>query len=410
MTNHKALAYHTAFPQGKTATMPSKRLQDIADFALGYTPHVAVPCNAIFQDVDKVYSYTNKSNLLAVVTNGSAVPDLGCIGPEAAKPVMEGKVALLKVLAGIDAFDLEIGTQDPAKILYLLTQVAPTFGGMVVEAVEVSQRLYLRKKLQQALPIPVMCDAQQRTAIVVGAALQNAVAIAGKKVNHLRTVIYGEGAGTIATASLLLAMGVSPQGIVMFDRRGVIHQERAHLPDVVKRFAIHRPMGFVDAMYGADFFLDFGIGNLLTADHLRCMAHKPILFSLANVQPTIDGRRSDLIMATTTPNTPNQIHEMLAFPYICRGLLDTQATGLDDGIPMAAVKAIASLAHQTKGSSEHPALGKYRLLPQLLDKRLLPVVATAVAQAVIKAKRARSTIDDWQDYHTYLAKRINFKP
>ncbi|XWN34933.1 MAG: malic enzyme-like NAD(P)-binding protein [Roseivirga sp.] len=416
----EALHYHAQTPAGKLATQPTKPLESPQDLALAYSPGVAEPCKAIAQDKKQVFDYTAKGNLVAVVSNGTAVLGLGNIGPEAAKPVMEGKAVLLKQLAGIDAFDLELDATDPQAVIQIVKALAPTFGGINLEDIKAPECFQIEKVLKEQLSIPVMHDDQHGTAIISGAALLNALALTQKKIENIQLVINGAGAGAIACAQLYLTLGIKPENIVMCDSRGVIHKERTDLNAYKAAFATDRPVRtLTEALQGADMFLGLSAANLLTPTHLQAMAAQPIVFALANPDPEIAydlamATRDDLIMATGRSNHPNQVNNVSGFPYIFRGALDVRATTINEAMKLAAVKALAALAQAPVPESiqkayKDPSLafGKDYLIPKPLDTRLLTTVSTAVAQAAMESGVAQAPIEDWETYHAALEQRMS---
>ena len=414
------LQYHQQAPAGKLAVHPTKPMQSPADLALAYSPGVAAPCKAIAEDGRKVFDYTTKGNLVAVISNGTAVLGLGNIGPEASKPVMEGKAVLLKKLADIDSFDLELDATDPQAVIQIIKALAPTFGGINLEDIKAPECFQIEEALKAQLPIPVMHDDQHGTAIVSGAALLNALELAEKNIEDIQLVVNGAGAGAIACTRLYLAIGVKPANIVMCDSKGVIHQDRQDLNAYKTAFATDRPVRtLTEAMQGADVFLGLTVGNVVTAEHLRSMAQRPIVFALANPDPEIAynlamSTREDLIMATGRSDHPNQVNNVLGFPYIFRGALDVRATAINEDMKLAAVKALASLAkepvHQAVKEA-YPntplAFGKDYLLPKPLDPRLLTAISVAVAKAAVQSGVAQAPIEDWAGYQDSLRQRLS---
>ena len=406
-----ALRYHAQSPAGKLAIQPTKPLAGPHDLALAYSPGVAAPCSAIAQDRQQVFDYTAKGNLVAVVTNGTAVLGLGDIGPEAAKPVMEGKAVLFKKLAGIDAFDIELDATDPAEVVRIVKAMAPTFGGINLEDIKAPACFEIEDALKEQLALPVMHDDQHGTAIVAGAALLNALKVAEKNIAQVQVVINGAGAGALACARLYLALGVQPANLVVCDSKGVLHKDRTDLNAHKAKFVTARPLHtLAAALHGADVFLGLSVGNVVTPAHLQHMAARPIVFALANPVPEIaydvaTAARADLIMATGRSDWPNQVNNVLGFPYVFRGALDVRATAINEAMKQAAVRAIAALAQAPVPAAVQAAygrtpliFGKDYLLPKPMDPRLLPTVAVAVAQAAVKSGVAQVPVTDWEAY------------
>lgn len=410
-----ALHYHQQAPAGKLGVHATKPLQSQEDLALAYSPGVAEPCRAIAGDRRKVFDYTAKGNLVAVISNGTAVLGLGNIGPEAAKPVMEGKAILLKKLAGIDAFDIELDATDPEAVIQIVKALAPTFGGINLEDIKAPECFQIEEALKDQLSMPVMHDDQHGTAIISGAALLNALEVANKDIAHIQLVVNGAGAGAIACTRLYLSLGVKKENIVMCDSKGVIRRDRTDINGYKAAFTTDRPIyTLTEALKDADVFLGLSVANLVTPSHLRSMAACPIVFALANPDPEIDydvamATRSDLIMATGRSDYPNQVNNVLGFPYIFRGALDVRATSINEAMKLAAVKAIAALAKEPVPPAIKVAygnvpmtFGKNYLLPKPMDPRLITIVSTAVAKAAIVSGVAQIPIEDWEEYHTAL--------
>jgi len=415
-----ALHYHQQAPAGKLSVQPTKPLQSSKDLALAYSPGVAEPCRAIAEDRKKVFDYTAKGNLVAVISNGTAVLGLGNIGPEAAKPVMEGKAILLKKLAGIDAFDIELDATDPMTVIEIVKALAPTFGGINLEDIKAPECFQIEEQLKDQLSMPVMHDDQHGTAIISSAALLNALAIANKDIARIQLVVNGAGAGAIACTQLYLALGVKKENIIMCDSKGVVHKDRTDINAYKQFFATDRPLRtLAEALQGADVFLGLSAANLVTPTHLKSMASNPIVFALANPNPEIAydvamATRDDLIMATGRSDYPNQVNNVLGFPYIFRGALDVRATAINEPMKLAAVKAIAALAKEPVPTAvkvaydnKSLAFGKDYLLPKPMDRRLITVVSTAVAQAAMESGVAQTPIEDWACYRTELEQRIS---
>lgn len=419
-SNQDALHYHRQAPAGKLAIQPTKPMDSPADLALAYSPGVAVPCEAIAHDKSKVFDYTAKGNLVAVISNGTAVLGLGNIGPEASKPVMEGKAVLLKKLADVDSFDLELDATNPEAVIQIVKALAPTFGGINLEDIKAPECFQIEEALKAQLSIPVMHDDQHGTAIVSGAALLNALALAEKNIEDVQLVVNGAGAGAIACTRLYIALGVKPENIVMCDSKGVVHQDRQDLNEYKAAFATDRPVRtLTEAMQDADVFLGLTVGNVVTPTHLKSMAGRPIVFALANPDPEIAydlamSTREDLIMATGRSDRPNQVNNVLGFPYIFRGALDVRATTINEEMKLAAVKALASLTKEPVHEAvkaTYPntplAFGKDYLLPKPLDPRLFTAISVAVAQAAVASGVAQAPIQDWEAYRNRLEQRLS---
>lgn len=420
INKEKALHYHRQAPAGKLGIHPTKPLQSQEDLALAYSPGVAEPCLAIAKDRQKVFDYTAKGNLVAVISNGTAVLGLGNIGPEAAKPVMEGKAILLKKLAGIDAFDIELDATDPEEVIQIVKALAPTFGGINLEDIKAPECFQIEEALKEQLAIPVMHDDQHGTAIISGAALLNALEIVKKDITQVQLVVNGAGAGAIACAQLYLALGVRKENMVMCDSKGVIRKDRTDINAYKAIFATDRPLyTLTEALKEADVFVGLSKANLLTPTHLQSMADRPIVFALANPDPEIaydvaTAARHDLIMATGRSDYPNQVNNILGYPYIFRGALDVRATTVNEAMKLAAVKAIAILAKepipmavQKFYGSTLSAFGRDYLLPKPMDPRLITTVSSAVAKAAMESGVAQTPIEDWEQYRTALQQRIS---
>lgn len=419
ITDEAILAYHNQLPAGKLGIHTTKPLETLHDLSIAYTPGVALPCEIIAEDKAKVYDYTAKGNLVAVISNGTAVLGLGNIGPEASKPVMEGKAILLKKFAGVDAFDIEIDATDPDDVVHIIKALAPTFGGINLEDFKAPECFEIEQKLKEALSIPVMHDDQHGTAIIAGAALQNALLVAKKRIQDVQVVINGAGAGAIACAKLLLALGIPQEHMIMCDSQGVIRKDREELAGEKKYFATDKPVKtLAEALQEADVFLGLSKGNVLQPEHILSMAERPIVFALANPTPEINydlaiSTRKDIIMATGRSDYPNQINNFLGFPYIFRGALDVQATTINEPMKLAAVKALAQLAQESVPTAVVQAygvssleFGPTYLLPKPIDPRLIVTVSTAVAKSAIESGVARKPIQDWKAYASDLKKRL----
>ena len=409
-----ALEYHRAPKPGKLEVVPTKPYNSPGDLSLAYSPGVAYPCLEIKDDVSKVYEYTNRGNLVAVISNGTAVLGLGDIGPEAGKPVMEGKALLFKIFAGLDCYDLEVDEKDPEKFIAVVKALAPSFGGINLEDIKAPECFEIETRLKEELDIPVMHDDQHGTAIISAAALLNALEIQGKDIDRIKMVVNGAGAAAISCTRLYNALGVRRENIIMVDSKGVIRKERPGLNSQKKEFATDRPDIFTleEAMVGADLFLGLSVKDVVTPGMLKSMADRPIVFALANPDPEISrdlamASRDDLIFATGRSDYPNQINNVLGFPYIFRGALDCGATSINEAMKLAAAKAIASLAHQPVPeairqaySEEDLTFGRNYILPKSMDSRLLEVVPPAVAKAAMDSGIARKPI---QDFNSYVA-------
>ncbi|MDD9140019.1 MAG: malate dehydrogenase [Candidatus Cardinium sp.] len=420
VTKEEALAYHAQFPAGKIGTSLTKFLTTPRDINTAYTPGVGAVCEEIMASHDKVYHYTGKGNLVGVVSNGTAVLGYGNIGPLAAKPVMEAKAMLFKHFAGIDAFDIEIDVTDPEEVIAFLKAIAPTFGALHLEDIKAPECFTIEEKVNKALDIPVMHDDQHATAIVVCAALLNALLVVNKELTQVQIVFSGAGASAIATAKLLLTLGVLPEQIILCDRQGVIRKDRAESNPIKEPFATDRPVHTLhDAVVDADVFIGLSSGNILMAESVKKMAKNPIIFGLSNPLPEIAyeavmAARADVVFATGRGDYPNQINNALAFPYLFRGALDVQATAINDAMKRAAVEAIQTLAHEEipvimrkyYGTNIH--FGKTYLLPKVMDFRLLTHVSTAVAQVAITSGVAQKAITAWENYKLELLARVNY--
>ncbi|EPR67904.1 NADP-dependent malic enzyme [Cyclobacterium qasimii] len=414
-----ALNYHEFKRPGKIEVVPTKPLSSQLDLALAYSPGVAEPCTAIQNNPEDVYKYTAKGNLVAVISNGTAVLGLGNIGPAASKPVMEGKGVLFKKFAGIDVFDLEIDENDPEKLIETIRSLEPTFGGINLEDIKAPECFIIEKRLKELMKIPVMHDDQHGTAIISGAALLNALEMIQKKIEKIKLVVSGAGAAAISCARFYIKLGVKLENVVMCDIDGVIRKDRENLTDIHGMFATDRDLYTItEAMQGADVFLGLSAGNIINQDQIRAMAKNPIVFALANPTPEISyeeamAARKDIIMATGRSDYPNQVNNVIGFPYIFRGALDVRATGINEEMKLAAALAIANLAKEpvpdivNKAYGEAKlAFGKTYLIPKPLDPRLITTIAPAVAKAAMESGVAKSHIKDWQAYELDLQERI----
>lgn len=410
-----ALDYHRQDKPGKIETLPTKPYSSQHDLSLAYSPGVAYPCLEIEKTPEDAYEYTNKGNLVAVISNGTAVLGLGNIGAQAGKPVMEGKSLLFKIFAGLDCYDIEVNETDPDKFVQIVKAIAPTFGGINLEDIKAPECFEIEKRLKAECDIPVMHDDQHGTAIISGAGLLNALELQGKKIDEIKVVVNGAGAAAIACTNLYLELGVKRENVVMCDSKGVISTRRKDLNSQKKGFATDRDIDTLEeAMVGADLFLGLSVKDVLTPEMLISMGEKPIVFALANPDPEIDfvaahNARKDLIFATGRSDYPNQINNVLGFPYIFRGALDVRATAINEQMKLAAVKAIAALAKEPVPTVVNAAYGMEELkfgpdyiLPKPLDPRLLTAVAPAVAKAAIESGIARKPITDWEAYDTHL--------
>jgi len=414
-----ALDYHEQGQPGKIEVVPTKSMDSQLDLALAYSPGVAEPCNAIAKNKEDVYKYTAKGNLVGVISNGTAVLGLGNIGPEASKPVMEGKGVLFKKFAGIDVFDIEVDTTDPDEFIKIVKALEPTFGGINLEDIKAPESFKIEKALKEQMNIPVMHDDQHGTAIISSAALINALEIIGKKIGKVKLVVNGAGAAAISCTKLYKSLGVKAENIIMCDSKGVIRQDRKELDDSKREFATSKNLYTLsDAVKGADVFIGLSIGNILTAENLKSMAKKPIVFALANPTPEISyelaiATRKDVLMATGRSDHPNQVNNVLGFPYIFRGALDVRATKINEAMKLAAVKAIAELTKEPvpelvlKAYGDRTMnFGSNYLIPKPLDPRLIYTISPAVAKAAMESGVAKKEITDWNQYENELKSRV----
>ncbi len=414
-----ALDYHEQGQPGKIEVIPTKPMDSQLDLALAYSPGVAEPCNEIAKNKENVYKYTAKGNLVGVISNGTAVLGLGNIGPEASKPVMEGKGVLFKKFAGIDVFDIEVDATDPDEFIKIVKALEPTFGGINLEDIKAPESFKIEKALKEQMNIPVMHDDQHGTAIISSAALINALEIISKKIGKIKLVVNGAGAAAISCTKLYKSLGVKAENIIMCDSKGVIRQDRKELDDSKREFATSKNLyTLADAVKGADVFIGLSIGNILTAENLKSMAKKPIVFALANPTPEISYElatttRKDVLMATGRSDHPNQVNNVLGFPYIFRGALDVRATKINEAMKLAAVKAIAELTKEPVPELVLKAYGdrtmsfgsKY-LIPKPLDPRLIYTISPAVAKAAMESGVAQKEITDWNQYEDELKSRV----
>jgi len=415
----EALDYHSSGKPGKIEVIPTKPYASQRDLSLAYSPGVAEPCLRISENIDDVYKYTSKANLVAVISNGTAVLGLGDIGPEASKPVMEGKGLLFKIFADIDVFDIEIDAKDPELFIQTVKAIAPTFGGINLEDIKAPEAFEIESRLKEELNIPIMHDDQHGTAIISSAALLNALEIANKKIEKIKVVVSGAGASAMSCVKLYRSLGVMLQNIYMFDSKGLIWKGREGLDKMKKTYAVHKAdCTFDDAFKDADVFLGLSRAGLVSKEMIAAMAKNPIVFALANPEPEISYKqatsaREDIIMATGRSDHPNQVNNVLGFPFIFRGALDVRATTINEEMKLAAVKAIAELAKETipeevvqAYGEKSISFGKDQIIPKPLDPRLIYKVAPAVAKAAMASKVAKQPIDDWEKYEHQLKKRL----
>ena len=416
ITKEDALNYHAGKRPGKIEVVPTKPYFTQTDLSLAYSPGVAEPCLEIKENPDDAYKYTDKGNLVAVISNGTAVLGLGNIGPLAGKPVMEGKGLLFKIYAGIDVFDIEVDEQDPEKFIQAVKAIAPTFGGINLEDIKAPECFEIERRLKEELDIPVMHDDQHGTAIISAAGLLNALEVNGKNIGEVKVVVNGAGAAAISCTKLYVALGVKRENIVMLDSRGVISISRTNLTPEKVEFATSRTdiTTLAEAIVGADVFLGLSKGNVLSQDMVRSMANDPIVFALANPEPEITYEaamecRPDVLMSTGRSDYPNQINNVIGFPYIFRGALDVAATAINEEMKLAAVHAIANLAKQPVPEIVNKvykvgklSFGRDYFIPKPVDPRLLVEVSTAVAKAAIASGVARKEITDWERYKEHL--------
>lgn len=419
LRKESALEYHAKGRPGKIEVIPTKEAKTQRDLSLAYSPGVAEPCLEIHANPESVYKYTAKGNLVAVISNGTAVLGLGDIGPEAGKPVMEGKGVLFKIFADIDVFDIEINEKDPEKFVQIVKALEPTFGGINLEDIKAPECFYIEQHLKKQMKIPVMHDDQHGTAIISAAALLNALEIQKKKIDKCRFVVNGAGAAAIACIKLYQALGASAENFLVFDSKGLIHESRNDL-DVLKQEFVVKGKNYTleQALENCDVFIGLSKGNVLTQDMVKSMAKHPIVFAMANPDPEITYEhateaRKDIIMATGRSDYPNQVNNVLGFPFIFRGALDVRATQINEAMKLAAVKALAELAKtpvpdivNIAYNEKSLSFGPSYIIPKPLDPRLLSTVAPAVAKAAIESGVAQTTIDNWDTYAIELNKRL----
>jgi malate dehydrogenase (oxaloacetate-decarboxylating)(NADP+) len=414
-----ALDYHSSGKPGKIEVVPTKPYSSQRDLSLAYSPGVAEPCLKIAENPDDVYKYTSKANLVAVITNGTAVLGLGNIGPLASKPVMEGKGLLFKIFADIDVFDIEVDASDPELFIQTVKAIAPTFGGINLEDIKAPEAFEIERRLKEELDIPVMHDDQHGTAIISSAALLNALELAGKKIDTVKIVVSGAGAAAMSCAKLYCALGADIANIFMFDSKGLICAERTDLDKSKVPYSKHKKsLTLAEAMNQSDVFVGLSKGNIVSKDMVASMAKDPIVFALANPDAEISYKdatsvRKDIIMATGRSDHPNQVNNVLGFPYIFRGALDVRATTINEEMKLAAVKALASLAKETipeevieAYGEKSISFGRDQIIPKPLDPRLLYYVAPAVAKAAMESGVAKNPILDWDAYEMQLKNRL----
>jgi malate dehydrogenase (oxaloacetate-decarboxylating)(NADP+) len=414
-----ALDYHSNGRPGKIEVVPTKPYSSQRDLSLAYSPGVADPCLSIAENKDDVYKYTAKSNLVAVISNGTAVLGLGDIGPEASKPVMEGKGLLFKIFADIDVFDIEVDANDPELFIQTVKAIAPTFGGINLEDIKAPEAFEIERRLKEELDIPVMHDDQHGTAIISSAALLNALELAKKKIDKVKIVVSGAGASASSCAKLYIALGAKKENIFVFDSKGLISANRTDLDSNKKFFAVHKKdVAFEDAFKFADVFLGLSRGGLVNKDMIKAMKKNPIVFALANPDPEISyadamSTRDDIIMATGRSDHPNQVNNVLGFPYIFRGAMDVRATSINEAMKLGAVHAIANLAKETVPEEVNEAygeknisFGRDQIIPKPLDPRLITHVSMAVAKAAMESGVAKNPIEDFEEYEKELMKRL----
>ncbi len=416
ITKEAALHYHAMGKPGKIEIVPTKPYRTQTDLSLAYSPGVAEPCLEIQKNPHDVYRYTNKGNLVAVISNGTAVLGLGDIGAMSGKPVMEGKSLLFKIYAGVDAFDIEVDEKDPEKFIQAVKAIAPTFGGINLEDIKAPECFEIECRLKEELDIPVMHDDQHGTAIISAAGMLNAVDVAGKRMEEVKVVVNGAGAAAISCSRLYCAFGVRKENIVMLDSKGVITADRPNLTEQKREFATTRTdvHSLAEAMVGADIFVGLSKGNIVSQEMVRTMAKNPIIFALANPVPEISyeeakAARPDVLMSTGRTDYPNQINNVIGFPYIFRGALDVAATAINEEMKMAAARAIAELARRPVPDIVNRAyhvrnftFGPDYFIPKPVDPRLITEVSMAVAKAAIESGVARKDISDWRAYRQQL--------
>lgn len=419
LRREQALQYHAKGRPGKIEVIPTKEAKTQRDLSLAYSPGVAEPCKEIATNKDNAYKYTAKGNLVAVISNGTAVLGLGDIGPEASKPVMEGKGVLFKIFADIDVFDIEINEKDPAKFVDIVASLEPTFGGVNLEDIKAPECFEIERNLRDRLKIPVMHDDQHGTAIISSAALLNALELQKKKIEKVEFVVNGAGAAAMACVRLYISLGARYENFILFDKDGVLHKGRTDLDEEKRKFAVTRTDWTLEkAMKDADVFLGLSVGNVVTEEMVKSMAKNPIVFAMANPDPEIPyevavAARKDVIMATGRSDYPNQVNNVLGFPYIFRGALDVRATQINEAMKLAAVTALAEMTKTSVPdivniayNEKNIVFGPEYIIPKPLDPRLLSTIAPAVAKAAIESGVAQKTIEDWNAYRVELNKRL----
>lgn len=419
LRKQQALDYHSKGRPGKIEVIPTKDAKTQRDLSLAYSPGVAEPCKEIAANKENVYKYTAKGNLVAVISNGTAVLGLGDIGPEAGKPVMEGKGVLFKIFADIDVFDIEIDEKDPVKFVQIVKALEPTFGGINLEDIKAPECFYIEQKLKETMSIPVMHDDQHGTAIISSAALLNALEIQKKKIDKVKFIVNGAGAAAMACTQLYVALGAKFENFIMFDRKGALHKGRTDLDELKAKFANAKTdITLEQAMKDADVFIGLSAGNVLSQEMVKSMAKNPIVFAMANPDPEISwedaiAARKDVIMATGRSDYPNQVNNVLGFPYIFRGALDVRATQINEAMKMAAVRALAEMAKSPVPDIVNLAynektisFGPNYIIPKPVDPRLLSTVSPAVAKAAMESGVAQHPITDWDAYATDLNNRL----
>ena len=419
LRKEQALDYHAKGRPGKIEVIPTKDAKTQRDLSLAYSPGVAEPCMEIYRDVEDVYKYTAKGNLVGVISNGTAVLGLGNIGPDASKPVMEGKAVLFKIFSDIDVFDIEINETDPDKFIQIVLALEPTFGGINLEDIKAPECFYIEKQLREKMKIPVMHDDQHGTAIISSAALINALELAGKKAEDVKMVVSGAGSAAIACTDLYVLLGVKVENIQMFNSKGLLTKDNPSLSELQLKYAVDgAKIELAEAVKGADVFIGLSSGDILSPEMLLSMKDNPIVFAMANPNPEIDYNlatetRKDVVMATGRSDFPNQVNNVLGFPYIFRGALDVRATKINEAMKMAAVKALAILAKEPVPEQVNVAYGATKLgfgrdyiIPKPFDPRLITIVAPAVAKAAMDSGVAKNPITDWAAYEEVLRERM----
>jgi malate dehydrogenase (oxaloacetate-decarboxylating)(NADP+) len=419
ITKQEALDYHSSGKPGKIEVVPTKPYASQRDLSLAYSPGVAEPCIKIAENKDDAYKYTSKANLVAVITNGTAVLGLGNIGPLAAKPVMEGKGLLFKIFADIDVFDIEIDASDPELFIQTVKAISPTFGGINLEDIKAPEAFEIERRLKEELDIPIMHDDQHGTAIISSAALLNALELAKKSIDKVKLIVSGAGPSALACCMLYQTLGVKLENIFMFDSKGLLHKKRTDIDEMKALFAVHeKSLSIEDAFKKADVFLGLSRAGLVSKEMIASMAKDPIVFALANPEPEISYKeassvREDIIMATGRSDNPNQVNNVLGFPFIFRGALDVRATTINEEMKLAAVKAIAALAKETipeevleAYGEKNISFGRDQIIPKPLDPRLIYHVAPAVAKAAMDSGVAKNPIKDWDKYENELKNRL----